>query len=91
MALGIDQRGAEQRARGADGADDEVLERRLARVRVPGAEGREAHRGKGHDLEHDVDVEKVAREHDAQHAAGEHQKQREVLARECVLAYVAKE
>ena len=88
VALGVHQRGAEQHAGGADGADDEVLEGRLARVGVPAAEGSEAHGGEGHDLEHDVDVEEVAREDDAHDAAREHEVEREVAPARVVLLHV---
>ena len=88
VALGVHQRGAEQHAGGADGADNEVLEGRLARVGVPAAEGREAHGGEGHDFQHDVDVEEVAREDDAHDAAREHEIEREVAPARVVLLHV---
>ena len=89
MALGIHQRRAEQNAAGAYGADDEVLESRLAGVGVPGAEGRQAHGRKGHDLQHYVDVEEVAGEDYAHDAAGQHEVEREIAAARVVLLYVA--
>ena len=75
MYLGIDHDGAGQDHGGADGAHRQILEGRFQRAFGPVAEGGQGHGGEGHDLHHDEDVEQVAGEHQAQHAAGQHQEQ----------------
>ena len=79
MRLGVEQHDARKDERRADGADDKVLERRFERALLLAAEGRQTDRAEGHNLDHDVHIEDVARQHHAENAAGGHQKQGVIL------------
>ena len=88
VKLGVEEGDANEHRGGAQRAHHQVLEGALQSTLVVVAEGGEGHGGEGHDLDHDEHVEEVPGQHQAQHGAGQHQKEGVVVDQGVVMAHV---
>ena len=89
MALGVDQNHARQHEGRTGRAHHQILEGGLQRAGGPVAERGQRHGGEGHDLDHDKHIEQIAREHQTQYGAGEHQVQGIVAVQIVVPLHIA--
>ena len=88
MQLVVEDGNPHQDSSGTQGADGQILERTFDGAFIVVPECGQRHGGEGHDLDHDEDVEQVAREHQAQHGAGEHEEQAEVVGLAVIVCHI---
>ena len=88
MQLVVEDGDTHQDSSGTQGADGQILECAFDRAFIVVPECGQRHGGEGHDLDHDEDVEQVARENQTQHGAGEHEEQAEVVGLAVIVCHI---
>lgn len=88
VQLVVEDGNPHQDSSGTQGADGQILERTFDGAFIVVPECGQRHGGEGHDLDHDEDVEQVAREHQTQHGAGEHEEQAEIVGLAVIVCHI---